>query len=230
MEIDKKMPALTIEDDVVIFGLKYTPQENTIFVGNLKSGGQIHYGTYINTCDYFDVISLLRKKARLAGSNIIKINEFEYPSFFSKCIQIDADLYYAKDAKSTIEEYYKRNIRSQNNEEAIVYFMRPYINPGSGLSAKIYSGNQNHINNVYSGFVYHHKIKEDGEYSFYIEGNEGMKVNLNVEMGNEYYVVIKFDQGWVKTGFLIEDITEKHSHYENKALVIELIPKYPKEK
>jgi len=230
-EIDKKMPALSVDKDVVVFGLKYTPQDNAVAIGKIKSGGQMHIGTYTtsNTYDYSDVISKLRSKARKSGSNIIKVNELKYPGFSSKSIRIKGELYYAENVKEVVEDYYESNIWSPHDKEAMIYFMRPYMHPGSGLAAKIYSENENHINNVYAGFVYHHSIKKSGEYSFYIESNEEMKVNLNVEMGNEYYVLIGFNQGWFKTGFLIEDVTEKHSHYENKAQVIELIPKHPKQ-
>lgn len=143
VQLDESMPPLSVENDVVVFGLEHSPPDSSVLVGNLKSGGMMHTGTYTNTCDYKDVISILKEKAKSLGTYIIKINNFVYSNFSSKCIKIDASIYYFKDQKLAVEEYYKENILSMNRDEATIHYMRPYTDPGSKLEAFIYSDLEN---------------------------------------------------------------------------------------
>jgi len=226
MQIENQMSPLEKTEEVLVFGLKNDPPEGAFYVGKLENGGLHYYGTKTNPCDYYYITSFLRSKARQAGANLIKIDHINYTS---RCIQLKTSLFHVENTKETLKEYYDNKFTNEDSDYATVHFLRPFVNPARVANANIYDKSGNLINYVVAGFVYHHKIKKEGLYTFKLEG-EVEKIELDIKKGKEYFALITYNQGWINSGFKIADITDANELTRNRSLMIEMISKYPKEK
>ena len=228
LKVEKNMPALEETEQVLIYGLKNDPPSDAVYVGTLENGGMNYYDNRaVNPCDYFHVTSALRTKARKAGANLIKIDEIDYAS---KCLKFKTRIFHVENAKQTLEDHYTNRYVTQDSNFAIVHFMRPLGQIMQFADADIYDETGERINYVVTGFVYHHKVTEEGPTTFKLEDDKE-NVILDIKKGNEYFILIHVEsKNWLNSKFKMTDVSNPENLELNRLLMIEMISKYPKTK
>ncbi len=85
------LSAQSREDTIIVVPQKIPAPVNGLKLGAISAGNN----ATATHCDYEEVITEAKNKAREMGGNVVKITELAPPAFVSKCYRLKADVYYA---------------------------------------------------------------------------------------------------------------------------------------
>lgn len=169
--------------------------QNASFVGTLRSKKS---GILAN-CGYDRTLEDAKDAARKSGANILQIKELKKPKGLNPCYDLSADLYRNLDEEgiAEIKEIQIPTSSGVNKDRAVIHFFRDKILVGSALSYKVRIGDKV-LGKIKNGKTMDYEIDKPGKYIFWAKTERKEYVELDVEMGKEYYVQCGLKPGvWV---------------------------------
>lgn len=220
MEIKNEMKPLDRQAEVVVLGVKNDVPNSAQYVGKLNAGNQYTHGSLSDDCDYPDLISSFKIKSRDAGANLLKLHSVKGPNWTSECMRIEASMYYVDDPLKIISEFYPQDL-----DNATIHFIKPNLRRSLNNVSVILHEDGSKLGHVMTGFVYHHKVPQNGKISFYAETNTSEKIVIDVEKGKEYFILIEDSISFLKTKHTFLHITRKNQIELMRSKMIQLISK-----
>jgi hypothetical protein len=174
----------------------YVLEDNEAIPANSQLVGKIKIGDsgFSMDCGYNKALAEVKKAARKAGANIIKITQVKEPNVMaSSCYRIKADVYRNVDEQvlSNVKQRREEKNKSRlpaDSDYAVIYFYRPHNNVGGILGYKINTEKDSIVGRVRDGEKFAFRTKKFGRQTFYGELETKEEVTINIEKGQEYFV------------------------------------------
>jgi hypothetical protein len=185
------MKPLKDSDEVFVFSLNQTVPESSKLLGNLKIVGTV--GT---ACNYEQLISEAKKRARKAGGNIIKITEHEKPRIGLLwpiyCDKIKVNIYFHENtediatAQNLVQDSITKSKLGDSSTFAILYVYRPHDLLGAAISFNIHL-NDSIICRLKNNSRYEIKLYKEGKAVIRIKKKSKEAVTFDIKPGEEYF-------------------------------------------
>ena len=184
------MKPLEDSDEVFVFSLNQTVPESSKLLGSLKIAG-----TTGTACNYEQLISEAKKRARKAGGNIIKITEYEKPRmaiFDNYCDKIRVNIYFHENIKdlATTQNLVRDSITKSNFGDssivAILYVYRPKDFYAALISYDIHL-NDSIICRLKNNSRYEIKLYKEGKTVIGVKKKSNEAVTFDIKPGEEYF-------------------------------------------
>jgi hypothetical protein len=173
-------------DSVVVLPMKIAAPVSAKKIGQIKVGDN----AFKMGCDYEKVIGDAKRKAAAMGGNVVKITTLEEPVFVGKCYRVKADVYYADDLHAYGKPDGGGTLLSggsaKNYAVLCIYRLRDTIVPEP--TYKLHLNEDSVLCTIRGRSKHEFRIYKDGLIILWAKTEKRADLELNVKMGETYYI------------------------------------------
>ena len=195
-------------DTVIVVPIKTAPPANIYKLGSIKAGNnatQTH-------CDYEEVISEAKDKARAMGGNVVKITGLIAPALISKCYKIKADVYNAGPFRDSVIKQMKVLAPKPGlpRPHATLYLYRLKDTTAFTTAYYLHLNKDSVICKVKSSSYDEVYLYNEGPATIWAQTETRKELKLDVKNGEIYYIRCGLVKGSIRNVPVIE-LVDKHT-------------------
>jgi len=200
------------EDSIITLPVKMQVSANAVKKGSIKVGNNATE----THCDYEELITEAKQKAKDMGGNIVKITALVPPAFVSKCYRIEADVYYdSKFRDSLLQNKTKNTAQPENVKDyALLYIYRLADTSMLAPAYNLHLNDQSVICVVKKRSGNEVKIYKEGPLTLWAKTMHRSELKMDVKFGQTYYLRCGLTGGELNTTPLIEQVDKKTGESE----------------